>query len=131
VLYLSNVIDNTTPPVPLTALFRNCIFWGEKNGVVTDEVVVAKTGNTPYNVLFDGVLWRMQNNPAASTFMGSVINNQSPLFDSTNAARNVYSFRLKQGSPAIDKGSVSSLSIDLDGAARPVRLPDLGAYEKQ
>ncbi len=131
VLYVSNTVDNTTSPAPLTALFRNCIFWGEKNGIVTDEVVAAKTGSTPYNVLFDGVLWRVQNNPAAAATAGTVINNQAPLFDSTNAERNVYSFRLKESSPAIDKGSVSSISMDLDGAARPVRLPDLGAYEKQ
>ena len=131
VLYVSNAADNTTPPMQLTALFRNCIFWGEKNGLVTDEVVVSKTGGTPYNVLFEGVLWRVQNSPAAATTAGSVINNQSPLFDSINAARNFYSFRLKEGSPAMDKGSASSVPIDLDGAARPVRLPDLGAYEKQ
>jgi hypothetical protein len=59
------------------------------------------------------------------------INNQNPLFDSVNTSQKVYSFRLKEGSPALNKGIATSTFIDLDGNPRPVGLPDLGAYEKQ
>jgi len=38
---------------------------------------------------------------------------------------------LQAGSPAIDKGNNTSISIDLDGKPRPVAVPDLGCYEKQ
>ena len=60
VLFVSNILNNSTPPVPLTALFRNCIFWGEGGGLVDNEVVVNKTGATPFSVTFDNVLWRVQ-----------------------------------------------------------------------
>ena len=115
----------------LNATFRNCIFWGDANGIVNDEAVVLKQGNTAFNVVFDQVLWRVQTSPANSTITG-VINNQNPLFDTINTAQKTYSFRLKDNSPAIDKGINAGINIDLDGKPRPVgSKPDLGAYEKQ
>jgi len=123
--YLSNTANN------LNAVFRNCIFWGDANGIVNDEAVVLKKGTTSFSVVFDQVLWRVQTIPANSTINGA-INNQSPLFDTINTAEKVYSFRLKDNSPAIDKGLNTGLSIDLDGNPRPIGTkPDLGAYEKQ
>jgi hypothetical protein len=132
VLLLSNFINinNTIISAPLDARFRNCIFWGEQNGLVENEVVVARSGSNPYNVVFDHVLWRVQSAPGASSLI-SIINNKDPKFDSVNTARRIYSFRLKDGSPALNAGTASSLLNDLDGAPRPVGLPDLGAYEKQ
>jgi hypothetical protein len=77
------------------------------------------------------VLWRVQTAPANST-MNGVINNQNPMFDSVNTSQKIYSFRLKEGSPAIDKGANGAVSLDLDGKPRPVGTkPDLGAYERQ
>jgi hypothetical protein len=115
----------------LNAVFRNCIFWGEANGIVNDEVVILKQGSSSVNVFFDQVLWRVQNNPANSTINGA-INNQNPVFDTINTSQKIYSFRLKDNSPAIDKGVTSSANIDLDGNPRPVGTKaDLGAYEKQ
>jgi hypothetical protein len=115
----------------LNASFRNCIFWGDANGIVKDEVVVLKQGSTAFNVSFDQVLWRVQTTPANSTISGA-INNQNPMFDSVNTSEKIYSFRLKDGSPAIDKGVNAGVTIDLDGKPRPVGTkPDLGAYEKQ
>lgn len=123
--YLNSSANN------LNAVFRNCIFWAEANGIVNDEVVVLKQGSTAFNVTFDQVLWRTQTNPANSTLNGA-INNQTPVFDTINTSQKIYSFRLRAGSPAIDKGVNTGISIDLDGKPRPVGIkPDLGAYEKQ
>ena len=130
-LVVSNYITVNNVPVTanLNAVFRNCIFWGE-NGLVNDEVVVAKSGNTTFNVNFDYNLWKVQTTPANIT-SNQIINNQAPLFDSINANKNYYDFRLKAVSPAINKGVNASVAIDLDGKARPVGLPDLGCFEKQ
>jgi hypothetical protein len=135
VLLVSNFVNvNNVPQVqPLTALFRNCIFWGE-NGTVDDEVVVAKSGSGNFQVNFDSDLWKIQkNDPAAvgGVTTNMIINNQNPLFDSIDVSRNYYDFHLQPSSPAINKGVVTSVSIDLDGNIRPVGLPDLGCYEKQ
>lgn len=130
VLLLSNVTSNTSPPNPLTAVFRNSIFWGDAGGLVKDEVVVVKNGTSPFSVSFENVLWRVQNAPA-NAGISNATNNQDPKFDSINVNKNSYSFRLAAGSPAINKGVVSSVNIDLDGLPRPVGLPDLGAYERQ
>ncbi|MBO9681684.1 MAG: hypothetical protein J7502_03240 [Flavisolibacter sp.] len=128
ILVLSNYLNNAV--MDLKAVFRNCIFWGEGNGMVDDEAVVLKQGNALFNVTFDQVLWRVKTNPANSTINGA-INNQNPQFDSVNTAQKIYSFRLREGSPAINKGVNAGVTIDLDGNPRPVGLPDLGAYEKQ
>lgn len=132
VLYVSNFLmqNNTASLANLNATFRNCIFWGEQNGLVENEVIVAKQGSTTFNVLFDHVLWRVQTQPSNATIMGA-INNQNPQFDTLNTAQRIFNFRLRDNSPAINKGVNAGLAIDLDGNPRPVGLPDLGAYERQ
>ncbi len=127
VLTLSNTANSLTNP--LDAVFRNCIFWGE-NGLVTDEVLVQKSGSGIFNVHFDYTLWKVQTPPANSTIT-QAINNQPPLFDSINTADQYYDFRLKTGSPALNKGVNAGILTDLDGKPRPVGLPDLGCFEKQ
>lgn len=127
VLSLSNAAGSGS--AVLDAVFRNCIFWGD-NGLVNDEVRVERSGSAPFNVLFDYSLWKVQNNPTGVT-INQVINNQPPLFDSVNTIQSVYNFRLKEGSPALNKGTVTSVSTDLDGRPRPAGLPDLGCFEKQ
>lgn len=126
VLTLTNFANNTS--ANLTALFRNCIFWGE-NGLVDDEVVVLKNGNTTFNVNFDHNLWKVQTAPANIT-SNQIINNQAPQFDSINTSKNYYDFRLTT-SPAINKGVNAGVITDLDGKPRPVGIPDLGCFEKQ
>jgi hypothetical protein len=127
VLTVSNFINNTSNN--LSATFRNCIFWGE-NGLVDNEVVVAKSGSTTFNVNFDYDLWKVQTTPANIT-SNQIINNQAPQFDSVNTQKNYYDFRLKASSPAVNKGVNAGFAIDLDGNPRPVGLPDLGCFEKQ
>lgn len=131
VLVVSNFISVNNTPVTanLNAVFRNCIFWGD-NGLVNDEVVVAKSGATTFNVNFDYNLWKVQTTPANIT-SNQLINNQSPQFDSVNTSRNYYDFRLKASSPALNKGINAGIAADLDGKPRPVGLPDLGCFEKQ
>lgn len=127
VLTITNFANNVSEN--LTVVFRNCIFWGE-NGLVDNEVVVLKNGNTTFNVNFDYNLWKVQTVPANIT-SNQLINNQAPQFDSINTSRNYYDFRLKTGSPAINKGVNAGVITDLDGKPRPVGLPDLGCFEKQ
>jgi hypothetical protein len=130
VLFVSDA-DFFGRTAPLNANFRNCIFWGEANGIVHDEVIVNKQGAGIFNVSFDGVLWRQRNTPSPATINNS-LNNIDPQFDSISTATHYYSFRLAAGSPAINKGGNTGTPIDLDGLQRPVgALPDLGAYERQ
>ena len=131
-LVVTNFLNMNNVPVAadLNARFRNSIFWGEANGLVDDEVIVARSGSTVFQVDFDQVLWRVTNTPQHSSITGA-INNTNPLFDSINTSERIYSFRLKPQSPAVDKGIPTTLNIDLDGAPRPVGLPDLGSYEQQ
>lgn len=131
VLFVSNyiLVNNVPVTANLTASFRNCIFWGQ-DGTVDDEVIVAKSGNTTFNVSFNENLWKVLNVPTNITSSG-IINNLDPLFDSINTSRRIYSFRLKDNSPAKNTGSNAAVTIDLDGKPRPVGVPDLGCYEKQ
>jgi hypothetical protein len=117
----------------LTASFTNCIFWGEANGVVNDEVVVLRHPGTAYTVNFDQILWRVQTQPAtvSGVTVTGAINNIYPAFDSVNNSKRFYDFRLKAASPALNKGITTSVNVDLNGLPRPVGLPDLGAYERQ
>ena len=129
ILVVTNYLNNTTNN--LNAVFRNCIFWGDANGIVNDEVVAGKQGNSAFNITFDQVLWRVQTTPANCIINGA-INNQNPLFDTINSVQRIYGFRLRDNSPAIDKGVNAGVTVDLDGQPRPVGTkPDLGAYEKQ
>jgi hypothetical protein len=127
VLLVSNTDGTNT--AALTALFRNCIFWGE-GGEVEDEVLVIKS-STDY-VNFDYTLWKVTTLPQDIITAG-IINNQDPQFDSINVSKNYYDFRLtKKNSPAVDAGTDTSIIIDLDGLPRPGGLkPDLGCFEKQ
>lgn len=120
--------DNTVLTSPLNAQFRNSIFWGD-NGTVDDEVVVSKQG-VSFTVAFQNCLWKVKTNPA-NISSSAIIANENPQFDSVNTFRRIYNFRLKDESPARNKGVSSGIAVDLDGLARPVGLPDIGCYEKQ
>ena len=121
--------DGSNNTADLNAVFRNCIFWGE-NGTVDNEVVIDKKGNNPFTVNFDHSLWKVKTGPA-NIISNQIISNQSPQFDSINVPNRYFNFRLRDISPALNAGTVTSISVDLDGNTRPVGLPDLGCFEKQ
>ena len=127
VLSLSNTDGTSTGT--LTALFRNCIFWGE-NGLVDDEVIVVKSGSDTVN--FNYILWKVKT-PPQNIVSDQIINNQPPEFDSIDVSKNYYDFRLnKRNSPAVDAGVNTAVVIDLEGNPRPAGLkPDLGCFERQ
>lgn len=132
VLFLSNFIQdgNTTTSNALSAIFKNCIFWGE-NGTNEDEVLVSKQGSGSLSITFQNCLWKSTKDPIqiAGVSGSNNIVNQAPQFDSINTQRNYFSFRLKPGSSGINAGILTGVNIDLDGATRPVGIPDIGAYE--
>jgi len=121
--------NNIILTADLNAVFTNCIFWGE-DGSAEDEVVVSKQGTNPYLVQFSNCLWKVKNNPSDVT-ASNIIANQNPAFDSINVEKKIYNFRLKASSPALNKGIMTSLTIDLDGNPRNIGLPDMGSYERQ
>ncbi|MBS1661509.1 MAG: hypothetical protein JST68_10715, partial [Bacteroidetes bacterium] len=129
VLSVSDAVAQGAATADLTAGFTNCIFWGS-NGNVDNEVVVSKQGNGIFSVGFNSCLWKVKTAPSGVTATGMVLN-QDPLFDSVNNSRYYYNFHLKAGSPAVDKGVSTGLTVDLDGRLRAVGLPDLGCYERQ
>jgi hypothetical protein len=131
VLFVSNNVKqgNNILVDNLTASFKNCIMWGQ-NGVVDDEVVVSKQGATTFNVTFNNCLWKAKNNPSNVT-ANNIVSNQDPLFDTLDVQKRMFNFRLKDGSPALDKGITAGVLLDLDGKPRPAILPDMGCYEKQ
>ena len=132
-LILTNVISQNNVPVafPLTATFTNCIIWGEENGFVPNEVGFIRNDQAGYSVAFNQVLWRMQTPPAITGVVVTGAKNQPPQFEMVNNGQKLYDFRLKDDSPAKNAGIATPVNLDLDGAPRPVGLPDLGAYEKQ
>jgi len=131
VLLVTNFVkvDNNYLTADLNATFTNCIFWGE-GGSIDDEVVVSKQGTTIFSVSFSNSLWKVKSIPPNTTSV-AMINNTDPQFDSVDVQRRFFNFHLKPTSPAINKGLPTALAVDLDGNARAVGLPDMGAYEKQ
>ena len=126
VLLLTNYTNSGSNT--LTAVFTNCIFWGEGLLSGENEVVVKQAGSLPFNVSFDHVLWKMKHEPG-NVLKNKILTNQEPLFDSINTSKHYYNFLLKKESPAIDAGRNTSITLDIDGNTRPVGLPDIGAYE--
>ncbi|HVZ58012.1 MAG TPA: choice-of-anchor Q domain-containing protein [Chitinophagaceae bacterium] len=129
VLFLSNYVSvgGQAQAADLQAVFRNCIFWGD-DGTVDDEVVTARDGSAAFQAILDHALLKVKT-PSSDLTTNQVLQNLPPQFDSINASRNYYNFRLKPGSPALDAGVDAGVTLDLDGNPRPVGLPDLGCYE--
>lgn len=110
----------------MNASFVNCIFWGN-NGTVENEVLSAREGQGAYTVDFKNCLWKVSKDPEDIT-ESAIINGQDPLFRTIDTRSNLYNFRLKEGSPAINSGAMTAFSTDLDGNIRS-NIPDIGAFE--
>jgi hypothetical protein len=115
----------------LNAVFRNCIFWADTTGFVSNEVVVNKQGSNSFTVLFDKNIYRGNSDPANSTLNGN-LRNADPSFDSIDVYKNIYDFRITKNTsaPGLNKGTITSFTKDLDNRNRNNGLPDLGCYEK-
>jgi hypothetical protein len=115
----------------LNAVFRNNIFWGD-GGLIDNEITVNKQGANPFTVLFEKNIYRALTDPSNSTLTGN-IKNADPAFDSINITKNIFDFRITKNtaSPAINGGTLTGFSKDLDDKNRNVGLPDIGCYEKQ
>ena len=118
--------DNTLTTKTLNAVFTNSILWGESSGLVKDEILLLQNSSAPFSVTFNGVLWNSEV-PGATISGNSLL--QDPQFRSTEDK--LYDFRLQENSPAVNKGVPTVVTLDADGAPRPVGVPDLGAYEQQ
>jgi hypothetical protein len=120
----------TTLTSNMSAIFTNCIFWGDF-GLVDNEVSVSKQGANSFTVAFNNCLYKAQTDPASATFTNS-LKNQNPAFDSIDVSKRYYDFRISSATaPGVNKGIATGLSKDLDNKNRSVGLPDVGAYERQ
>lgn len=114
----------------LNATFRNCIFWGDESGFVTNETSVTKQGSNAFTVLFDKNIYKGAD-PANSTLTNN-IRNSNPMFDSIDVVKKIYDFRITNAAaPGVNKGTATIFLKDLDDKNRNVGLPDIGCYEKQ
>ncbi|MBI3883027.1 MAG: hypothetical protein HY305_02105, partial [Sphingobacteriales bacterium] len=113
----------------LTATFTNCIIWGDYGGS-SNEVAIDKQGTNSFTVTFDHTLYKVITDPAYAIF-NSVIKNQDPKFDNIDIDQRIFDFHISDTlAPGIDKGTLTSIIIDLEGNPRPVKLlPDMGCYE--
>ena len=126
VFYASNTLDGQTAPLNLT--LNNSIVFSE-GGMAENSIVVNK-GNDVLNANFNNVMYKATKAVENASFNAESFTTTAPLFDSISTGRRYYNFRLREQSPAVDKGSASSVNRDIEGSVRPKGLkPDLGCYE--
>ncbi len=114
----------------LTFNIGNSIVYGE-GGLVDNEIVLSKDASKAFAFNAQNILYKCKKNLDASlATLTNCIQNQSPLFDSTDNARRTYLFTLKENSPCRDAGTNASfLPFDLVGKIRSnATQPDLGCY---
>lgn len=115
----------------LSAVFENCIFWGEETNLITDEAVIIKKGSDPFNVMFDHCIYRNASDPANSTIKESLLN-LNPQFDTLDYTKRRFDFHISAAdAPGVNKGKATSYSKDLDDKIRAVGITDIGCYEQQ
>ncbi len=124
-------LTGTTLTADLNAVFRNNIFWGD-GGLVDNEIIVSKQGSNPFVVVFEKNIYKIVNDPANSTLSNN-IKNVDPSFDSIDASKKIFNFRITKNAmaPGINAGVLTGFPRDLDDNNRNVGIPDIGCYEKQ
>lgn len=120
--------NGTTLTAPLNAFFQNCIIWGD-GGNVDDEIILDKQGSVSYTATFNNILYKAKNDIVNGVFDTHSIKNIDPVFDSIDISHQSYNFHLKDNSPAIDNGAITSFRYDLDDKTRDAN-PDIGCYER-
>jgi hypothetical protein len=128
VLQISNV-DEQNNTYDLNASFTNCIFYGDNNGAVNDEISVTKQGSNPFAAGFTSSLYKGTTVPANAVF-NNCIANQDPLFNLIDGNDDIYDFHLQSSSPCIGAGLNTGNLIDLDGNPRTPPI-DIGCYQHQ
>jgi hypothetical protein len=128
VLFISDALNQNSIN-SLNASFTNCIFWGDDNGLVDNEVSIEKKGTVGFSITFDHTIWRVKSTPSNCSVISSFISD--PKFDSVNNSLRIYNFHLKDNSPALNSGIDAGILTDLDGYPRPSGIPDIGCYEKR
>jgi hypothetical protein len=128
--------NNSSPTI------QNSVFWRNRAGGnegTTAASMVNESSSAPtirYS-LVQGCNPSGQWNAGCGTNGGNNLADADPLFVDTpnpaNAPTLAGNLRLKDGSPAINRGddSVNSSTVDLAGNPRKVGIIDLGAYENQ
>lgn len=115
----------------LSAVFENCIFWGEETNLITDEAVILKKGSDPFNVLFDHCIYRNATDPSNSIIRESLLN-LNPQFDTLDYSKKRFDFHTSAAdAPGLNKGIATSYPKDLDDKIRAVGITDIGCYEQQ
>ncbi|MFY8004205.1 MAG: choice-of-anchor Q domain-containing protein, partial [Chitinophagaceae bacterium] len=114
----------------LKCIIENSIIYGEGNSSIENELSTQIANGASFQLqVFNSLVANKKANTAIQ-FNNSLLN-QSPVFDSINISRRIFSFPLKPTSPCIDKGILlSSIITDFVGKNRVLgTLPDMGCYE--
>jgi len=122
-VFLTNAFKDGSGTVQIRTLeeanFSNTIISGRLETELNYETV----GGVTNNIAFNYCLIQTEEKLNAPEISNSLFN-QSPQF--VDASK--YNYKLSTGSPAIDAGTSTILSEDIEGNAR-VGNPDIGAYE--
>ena len=111
-------------------VLKIAFFWAE-TGIVDNEIFVDKQGSVACNVVIDHCLYKAATDPANSTILASV-KNEDPKFDSIDVRNNIYDFHTtRYETPVFRKGIAVPYLRDIDNMPRSTVTPDIGAYEKQ
>ena len=108
-----------------SAYFRNCIMYGN----IDEEIGLdSSTFGGNFNYKFDHCLVKTALNTNNGLHYSNVSENLDPQFVDVS----LNNYQLKATSPAIDQGTTTSITYDLNAVFRPnpsTSLPDLGGYE--
>ncbi|MCU0373902.1 MAG: hypothetical protein MUF24_01220 [Chitinophagaceae bacterium] len=128
VVVMGNTIGGSSAALQVS--IKNSIIHGE-GGLPENEILINRTAGFPFSVTVENCLIKSKD-PVNNATLTNVLLNQAPLFDSINTQRQLYNYRLRSSSPAVNAGAATGLALDLDGLPRRVgTAPDLGSYERQ